>query len=590
MAGSKDARWGMPEMTKTSPQINQVLCQVRQVHYNRSTSPCDRCQRPAESFATAERTAIDVNLEHPVLLLVTISVHYCPWCDHYFRAQPPFLRPKAIYTNQVVDKAIQSVYEDGMAMRRVTARMARDFWVQPSEGIIRHWCRSYGHQFDFETDYQPWVVSEFSGVLCVDEVYQDRLALLLAVDPAAPDGDRIVGYQLIHGSVDSTDVERFLERLKQAGIEPDEVITDGSALYPSTLAKIWPQAAHQLCLFHQTRRVTQEVMKAINAVRKKLPQPPPKPGTDLKGPLHNQPPNEDPSDPATQRWYWRQVQRRAYIIQVHELAQQGLSQRAISRQTGHHRLTVKKWLQQPIPPLPEGLPDELSELACLPAPEQRKQQKQALKRQVHALARQGLSYSEIARRVGIHRVTVTNWLQQEPPPVEAQPVGESEHQVDVLPPPEPWSSWDQVHQVREALQNDRFLLLRRPEHLNLEEQEQVNYLLSCPVGPELRVIHSFLTDWYRFWTDEEGQRRSPDEAQAHYQAWRENSEYQAVSRLSRLQRKITPAKFEQLSQFLRQPEWKATSNGAERACRAFRHLQLPISICAPKITLNEPSQ
>ena len=49
--------------------------------------------------------------------------------------------------------------------------------------MIRSWCRDYSASFDFKTDYQAWVVSEFSGILCVDEVYQGALALLLGVRP-----------------------------------------------------------------------------------------------------------------------------------------------------------------------------------------------------------------------------------------------------------------------------------------------------------------------------------------------------------------------------------------------------------------------
>ena len=68
-------------------------------------------------------------------------------------------------------------------MRRVAARLARDFWVQPSEGMIRQWCKTHSAAVEFTTDYQAWVVAEFSGVLCVDEVYQGELALLLAIAP-----------------------------------------------------------------------------------------------------------------------------------------------------------------------------------------------------------------------------------------------------------------------------------------------------------------------------------------------------------------------------------------------------------------------
>jgi hypothetical protein len=184
------------------PRINHTLCTVHRVCWNPTVRDCDRCQRPAGRVWAVTRTAIDADLDGPIRLAVTVSVHHCRPCDHYFRAQPPFLRPDATYVQRVVLKAIQSVYEDGMAMRRVPERLARDFWVRPSEKTIRLWCQAYAAGLDFATDYQAWIVESFSGVLCVDEVYQGDLALLLAVDPGAPEGDRLVGYQLVHGAVD----------------------------------------------------------------------------------------------------------------------------------------------------------------------------------------------------------------------------------------------------------------------------------------------------------------------------------------------------------------------------------------------------
>jgi hypothetical protein len=580
-------------LAETTPSVNLTVCHIREINYSLPVAPCDRCQEGAPFFTTAERVAIDLNLEYPILLHITVSVHHCTACAHYFRAQPPFLQRGAIYTNRVMEKAVKSVYEDGMGMRRVPVRLARDFWVQPSEGSIRRWCRAYAAAFDFATDYQPWVVSEFSGILCVDEVYQDRLALLLAVDPAAPDGDRLVGYQLVHGDVDADDVERFLAHLKEVGIEPDEVVTDGSQLYPTVLAKVWSKAAHQLCLFHETRHVTKAVMKAINAIRKDLPQPPPASGTKGGGPLRDQPPSDDPNDPATQRWYWRQARRRAQIAQVHDLAQQGLSQRAIARQTGHHRQTVKKWLAQPVPPLPEDMPAELSDLAALPAPQTRQEQEQppepppaeagepaAAEENAEAPPSQPCTALVVPCpcQTGQGSRTVPRQEQEqppEPPPTEAGEPAAAEETAETPPPPAPWSSWDQVRQVREALQEHRFLLLRRPENLNSDEQTQVAALLACPVGTELQVLRSFLEDWYRLWKDEKGQRRALDEARVRYDAWRSDEAYRAVAPLRRLQQKMTDAKFEKLSQFLRHPEWEATNNGAERGGRAFRHRQAP---------------
>jgi len=278
------------------------------------------------------RTAIDINLEGPVLLLVTVSVHRCSACSAYFRAQPPFLRRNAVYAEWVREKAVRSVYEDGMPFRRVTGRLARDFWVKPSEAMIRRWCREFADGLDFAGDYQAWVVEEFSGILCVDELYQDKLALLLAVDPAAPDADRLVGYELIYGRVERKDVEDFLSRLKRVGIEPEEVITDGSPLYPGSLKEVWPGAAHQLCLFHESRLVTGEIYKARAALRKSVPKPPPTPsGSRLLG----RPRKKHPSPE-------KLLAHRAAIARVYALHEQGVSIRGIRRRTGHSRNTIKR--------------------------------------------------------------------------------------------------------------------------------------------------------------------------------------------------------------------------------------------------------
>ena len=473
--------------------------------------------------------AIDIDLEQPVLLLITVSVHFCPTCHHFFRAQPPFLRPDASYTNRVVQKAVQSVFHDGMAFRRVADRLARDFWVQPSEGSIRRWCRIASQQIDLAVDYLPWVVQEFSGILCVDEVYQGDLALLLAVDPAAPAGDRLVGYQLVTGTVKQADIERLLTRLRAAGIQPDQVITDGSSLYPNLLKQIWPAAAHQLCLFHETRRVTdavQQVVRAVRATLPKLPPAAPPPPSDqsvtrrndsiLLGRPRTRALPDDPTDPIVQQWHTRQVALARAKAQVHALSQRGVAIRAIARQTGRSRSTIDIWLQQPAPHL------DASDVGTL--------------------------------------------LSDVHPAIQPR---------QVPPPPVGWASWEELQAVRATLANRRYLMLRRPDHLTATEQARIDQALASPVGSTLQVARSFLEDWYGFWTDEQGQRRTVLEAQARYQAWWTNSAYQQFAPLQQVIKAVDNARFEHLSHFLKHPTWEATNNGAERVGRRFRQLQGP---------------
>jgi transposase-like protein len=476
---------------------------------------CDRCQRPADRVWTVSRTAIDADLDGPILLAVTVSVHHCRPCDHYFRAQPPFLRPDATYAQRVVRKAIQSVYDDGMALRRVPERLARDFWVQPSEKTVRLWCRAYAARLELATDYQPWIVESFSGVLCVDEVYQGALALLLAVDPGAPDGDRLVGYQLVHGAVDQATTAAFLRGLVAAGIDPDQVITDGSALYPSLLAEVWPRAAHQLCLFHETRRVTTAAAEVIRAVRKALPKPPPETRRTLGGRPRRRPPGPEATGAAAERWRWREATRLAGIRQAHELHDRGVSLRAISRQLGVTRRTVRGWLAREAPP---GADDPDAQLG---------------------------------------------------PPSAPQRAACDE------PPPAPWVTWQQVREIAETLKRARFWLLRRPDHLTGEQQATLTVLLASPIGSDLQVVRDFLVDWYALWRDEGGRRRPLAAAWTRYQAWQANPVYAAIAPLRRVQESVDAARFGRLSHFLTNPAWEATNNGAERMGRAFRHLSAP---------------
>ena len=357
------------------------------------------------------------------------------------------------------------------------------------------------------------MVEEFSGILCVDEVYQDELALLLAVDPAVPEGDRLMGYQLVHAEVDRKKVEDFLARLRQAGIEPDQVVTDGSPLYSKTLKEVWPTAAHQLCLFHESRMVTGDVYKALATLRKKdVPQPPPvQPKQTLKGL-----PGKNPS---TEKLAFYQKA----IARVFALKEQGNSIREIRRQTGHSRNTIKKWLSGGTPKIIETeLPD-------------------------------GMTPEEI--------------LQQRDSNADAP--------SEIPEPPPPWSDWKQVRKVRKLLWERRYVMLRRPDHLSEEQRNDIRFLLESPVGEQVGLMREFLEEWYALFHDERRNRRSPREAKERYERLRSDERYRALTPLARLQARLCEEHFEKISSFLRCPQWEATNNGAERGARGFRHLQAP---------------
>jgi hypothetical protein len=107
------------------------------------------------------------------------------------------------------------------------------------------------------------LLERFSGTLCVDELHLGRFTLLLATDPLA---DLPVAFALVDQN-DQDHMRRFLKNLKTWGLVPQVVATDGSNLYPAVLAELWPDAGHQLCVFHVIKEINKLILDAVRRLR-----------------------------------------------------------------------------------------------------------------------------------------------------------------------------------------------------------------------------------------------------------------------------------------------------------------------------------
>ena len=58
--------------------------------------------------------------------------------------------------------------------------------------------------------------------------------------------------------------------IRNGGFLPQVVVTDGSNLYPTLLAELWPQARHQLCIFHVLKDINECVFDALRRLRRRL--------------------------------------------------------------------------------------------------------------------------------------------------------------------------------------------------------------------------------------------------------------------------------------------------------------------------------
>jgi Transposase len=199
-----------------------------------------------------------------------IDVHYAEYqarcsCCKYFRSWPLDVPQKADYDENVRLAVLDRILEDGLNVERTLDAMRRDFCLNLSEGFVYDCLRWRIAQLDLGT-HRQMVLKKFSGTLCIDELHLGRFTLLLATDPIA---NLPVAFALVSRN-DKDHMRRFLKNLKNWGLKPHVVITDGSSLYPTVLAELWPFARHQLCVFHIIKDINDLILKAVRRLARAM--------------------------------------------------------------------------------------------------------------------------------------------------------------------------------------------------------------------------------------------------------------------------------------------------------------------------------
>src|SRR5262249_15605419 len=141
--------------------------------------------------------------------------------------------------------------------------MKRDFLLDLSSGFVYD-CLDWQMARLNLGEHRRRTLENFSGTLCVDELHLGEHTLLLATDPLS---DQVIGFALVSVN-DQAHVPRCRLMPNDWGCLPLVVISHGSILYPKVLAEVWPQAKHQLCVFHVLQDVTEKVLDAVRRLRR----------------------------------------------------------------------------------------------------------------------------------------------------------------------------------------------------------------------------------------------------------------------------------------------------------------------------------
>jgi hypothetical protein len=241
------------------PTIPVVRCAPK-------THPCPKCGKRGRRKRHLHRRIRSLAYRQEAY----VDVHYAEYksrcsCCKYFRSWPLSVPPKADYDDKVRHAVLDRVIEDGLNVERTLVAMERDFGLKLSEGFVYDCLRWKVAQLDL-APHRALVVAKFSGTLCVDELHLGRFTLLLATDPIA---DLPVAFALVSRN-DQAHMRRFLNNLKNWGIKPKVVVTDGSSLYPTVLAEVWPAARHQLCVFHILKDINNLILKAVRRLARRM--------------------------------------------------------------------------------------------------------------------------------------------------------------------------------------------------------------------------------------------------------------------------------------------------------------------------------
>jgi hypothetical protein len=246
----------------------QPRVRVESRRYAPERYPCPHCGKRGRRKQTHTRRVRDIAYREIRILEITVGEYRARCrCCKTFRSQVPGIEPRAEYTNQVREAVLDRLLDDRMSMERLREALHRDFHLDLSDGFLYDCLDWKVRQLDMP-GYRQWTLERFSGTLCIDEIHLGHRTLLLATDPVS---DLPVAFALVRAN-DRNHMRRFLQNLKNWGFLPRLVVTDGSNLYPTLLAELWPQARHQLCVFHVLKDINDCVFDALRRLRRRLAQ------------------------------------------------------------------------------------------------------------------------------------------------------------------------------------------------------------------------------------------------------------------------------------------------------------------------------
>jgi hypothetical protein len=122
-----------------------------------------------------------------------------------------------------------------------------------------------------------WALASFAGDVAADELSEGPSGVLSVVDHRQ---DKRLRYAVLDHDPTPPASTTFVGRLKTALTERDwglqGLTTDGSPLSPEPIRTVFGAVAHQMCTCHVLKALTQGILRAVAAARRRLARSKPK--------------------------------------------------------------------------------------------------------------------------------------------------------------------------------------------------------------------------------------------------------------------------------------------------------------------------
>jgi hypothetical protein len=230
-------------------------------------APCPHCGKKGKRKRVLTRRVRHVAALHRRSWIEAEVGVYQARCDccKYFQAAIPGVPYRGRYSYEVRNTVANALIRDRMPYALVIGRMREDYGLTLSLGYI-HACFLWAHEQIDREEHWKFVVSHFSGVLCIDEVHDSGRTILFATDPL---NNFTVSFKLVEKN-DQVHMDAFLQALKDRGLMVEVAITDGSPLYKDSLQSYWKGLEHQLCIFHVIKEVNKLILDGVRAIKNQI--------------------------------------------------------------------------------------------------------------------------------------------------------------------------------------------------------------------------------------------------------------------------------------------------------------------------------